>query len=265
MNFVNTRREFVAGKSLAPCRFVVTGCPRTGSNLLITGLEQSPRIEVYGEVFCGTVASRPEVGGRSYQNGEAGDAFLTHLFSQRIPRGIHAIGFKWFGDQMRDDEAELSAWKAFREDKSIRVIFLDRLDWVAMVVSRIMAEKSDIWAIGEDDVDRRRCIASLGSFEIPVPMFEEYLQQIAIAREMALEDCLGHPQLDLTYEGMVKDYQGTLDRVADFLEVPRFRVQTRHEKMNRKSLSERVTNLVELRDYFRETSFGRLFEEAVSR
>lgn len=245
-----------------PVRFVITGFQRSGSNLLVGGLAQNPAIHVDQELFCGEMASRPPVAGQPYVDGEPGDAFLSRFFAQPRDPQVRAVGFKWFGDQARDDAAGLAAWRYFRDSPAIRVIALERDDWLAMVVSQSIAEQSQVWHLPEGEPaasELARRVEELPPLVLSPGACARRLNAIARARQMVREDALGHPLLEIHYDELVADYQGTVDRVCEFLAVPPCPVRPLLRKMNREPPSRRLANYAELRAHFAATPYRRFF------
>lgn len=246
-------------------KFVILGVPRCGSNALIAGLQLNPAIEVYGELFCGEVTDRPAVHGRRYADGEPGDEFLDHVFCRPRPAEIKAVGFKWFGEQARHDPGGLAAWRRFREDRSIRVVSLERDDWLGMVVSREIASQTNVWHIDKfaaSSHESRKRVNSLQRFSLSAESVAAGLRHIAYSTEMMLEDAVGHPTLRVSYTDLFRDFQGQINRITDFLGASRHPAVCSHQKINVVPLEHRVENFHSLKRHFQGTGYEPFFSRS---
>lgn len=233
---------------------------RCGSNFLLSGLEDHPNIRAFNEIFNNHARDRSPVSGRVYQDDEPGDAFLEYVFSLPQPSNIKAVGFKWFGNQCRYDVNGLRAWRWYRERRSIRVIFIDRTNWLSMVVSRYTAETTGQWFQRADEP--MLSVPGVGRITVPPEYCAAAFREIATAHAHVLEDAIDHPLLIVDYASMAADFQATMDQIADFLNVPRRVAAPKSVKLSSAPLVERVANWNELRDNFRGTAYAPFFELA---
>lgn len=131
-----------------PSRFVVLCQPRTGSSLLNSSLRQHPEIEMHGEILNHRYPHRlPQDG---YQRLRSALNTTTHL---AVGCNLHAFQPDRVWDGWRRWE---SAWQALADDRSIKVIHLQRQDTLAQMASWKIAHLLSRWGQQSDIVEPRR-------------------------------------------------------------------------------------------------------------
>jgi len=239
-----------------PTRFVLLGHARVGSNVLADGLNQHPEIAMLGEVLSETERVRRESGRRRtpYQTGWDGASYLDEkIFPKCAPEGTRACGFKLFYDHGRFDDHSRTAWDYLVRERDIRVVHLNRQDWLASLISLKVALITGEWSRA---VDSHALPSSADPFRLDPRECHEYFDRIARWRKWAGEALAGHPILPVGYENdTCRDFPGTMARIFEFLGVAPFEATASLRKQQTRPPAEQIINLNELREYFRHTPY----------
>ena len=226
-------------------------------------LLQHPSITMFGEVFHDDLRERRTdfAAGRTrkryYRDGEDGAAFLREhvFFNGGDPAS--ANGCKIFYEHARRDRAARTVWDYLVADRDIKVIHLIRSNLFDCAVSHERAKRSgeSIRLAGRD-----------GSSPAPAPFRLEpawchgYFESTTCWIDWAKTAFAQHDVLELSYErDLGADFDGTMDRVYDFLGVARRATRVPTVIQRSRSASRQISNYAELKDYFRNTSFARFF------
>jgi LPS sulfotransferase NodH len=140
-------------------------------------------------------------------------------------------------------------------DKEFRVIHLKRQHLLETLISiRVAAATKQYGLINEDKKIERRI--ELGAEEC-VKHFEQTRQW-----ESEFEGYFtNHPYMELTYENLTTVRDRECNRILDFLDVPRKKLETRMLNQRTKSLSETVTNYRPLNEHFVGTEWESFFTD----
>jgi LPS sulfotransferase NodH len=134
-------------------KFVVLGMPRTGSTLLLTGLQQHPDIKAYGELMHAVDAERSR-GHHVIQRKEvalyfSGDGDAVTFLKQQVFDYPHpcakAVGFKLHSEFKQCAGTLDLLPRLAAEIDGLHVIHLVRENYFDVFVSRKVAETSGLW------------------------------------------------------------------------------------------------------------------------
>jgi LPS sulfotransferase NodH len=241
-------------------RFVILARSRTGSNLLRSLLNSHPQIVVFSEVFRNPDAI--DWGFPGYRQSPRDArlmrqdpvAFLENRIFAGQPRNVAAVGFKLFYYHAREPQLA-PLWPYLAQADDIKIIHLKRRNILRTHLSRERAIRTDEWARLDDaprpetpiHLDYERCLAD---FE-QTRRWEEEMDAFFAGREM----------LQLTYEALVADMTGEMDRVQAFLGVPRRDLTPLTKKQAQKPLSAAIANYDELKARFAGTPWAAFFED----
>ncbi|MCC6474372.1 MAG: sulfotransferase [Burkholderiales bacterium] len=250
-------------------RFILLATGRTGTTLLGNSLADHPGVLYYGELFHfdpvrrAEEASRATVGAglprglgaglAACRNDEDGAAYLRRLFSQRTAAG--ALGFKLFYFQARSGPPA-SAWEAIGADADLRIVHLQRRNWLESLLSFERARLTGVWhlpgaapalGLGPMTIEPQRCLQH----------FERQRQALETASPLLRS----HRVLDVEYEEMAAEFPGAMQRVCRFLEVdPAHAGAAYTRKIARLPAREEIANFEELRGRFAGTPYARFFD-----
>ncbi len=179
-------------------KFLILCQPRTGSSLLNASLRKHPEIVVHREILN---HQQPH---RLPQNGkERIRAAFANPSAKAIGFNVHAFqpDRRWSGWQ--DWEP---AWEAIAEDRSIKIIHLERFDTLSQFVSWKIAQITGLW--GEQKALARRPTVHVERGELR--WFREWNRAVFAWRLSHLER---HSMLHITYESLCDDWDNLMLRI----------------------------------------------------
>jgi LPS sulfotransferase NodH len=209
--------------------FVILTSPRSGSNWLITLLNQHPQMRCSFEVLhnqpdqrtpmVAPVAREPIPDrDRRYDDTQEGADFVRSLYALPYASSVRATGFKLFYDQAAGERAR-SAWSYLARNRGIHVIHLERDNLLAAFVSLQRALRTRVWLH----------LAKDGSVRTPEPetvdpeAFRTYVEEFraeraaALARLDAQRGDVDRRTLTLTYEQLRAGRRHHVSRILRFL------------------------------------------------
>ena len=273
-------------------RFVILGSPRSGSNLLYYLMCSHDNVQIFPEMFNIFVISKDELN-KILLNPQS---YLDNFFNRKYPSLKKALGFKLFYNQataeqlkpnfysqffLRDISLEMQnkidmlqehlrknfdidevkerivgVWSYLINDKDIKIIHLTRENKLKQYLSLVRAWQSDKWKSKSSDtkqdwhavqLEHQDC---LGFFEMATKREEEYNQYFK-----------DHPKIDVVYEDMTRNLESEINRIQDFLDLPRQLLKANLKKQRKNSISVSIANYRELRKRFIGSEWERYFDE----
>ena len=215
-------------------RFVVLCQPRTGSSLLNASLRRHPDIQMHGEILNHRYPHRlPQDG---YQRLRSALSTSTHT---AVGCNLHAFQPDRVWDSWRCWE---SAWQALAEDRSIKVIRLQRQDTLAQMASWKIAHLLSRWGQQSDIIDRP-------TIEISPDEYRWFRDWNRSVMEWRLSHLREHQILPVTYESLCSDWEPTLARIQTFVGVRCVAIEQVTTRNERRPMHEVIENYDELRPY----------------
>jgi LPS sulfotransferase NodH len=200
-------------------RFVVIGAERTGTNLLISLINQ------YEGCYCGNELFNPgqiekgklawldideEARARLLARRKADPVgFLDEAREIAHARGYAAAGFKLMYNHGLAHPAVLDALAA---DPSLRVIHVTRRDQLRRLVSERQARAANRWAVGRGDET-----PTLPKVEIEMSDLVASLARVESRQAAFQERFAGHETLNVVYEDIAARPERVAARAAEFL------------------------------------------------
>lgn len=224
-------------------KLVVLGKQRTGSSLVVTLLRSHPHIELKGEAF------------RLLEN-KSCRTIWDENFGRKLP-WVKYMGFKIFYHHP-DDSDDREVWDLIKQDHEIRIIHIKRNNLLRTYVSKLIAEKTGAWRSPSEKRD--------GHIEKQVTVDTEHCIN-SLKKTIQWEDQYGkkmfpnHPYMEITYEELISNLQGTMNNIMAFLNVKQKKVKSILKKQNPEPLKDLVTNYHELVTALEKTEFNHLIEE----
>lgn len=227
-------------------RFVILFPGRTGSTFLVSALDAHPDVEAKGEVLDGLRSA-----GAAEQR-----AWLDRYFRGPALNRHHAVGFK---TKLRD-VVDQDHFAAAIERYDARIIVLDRRNDVKHAVSRITArvlrDRTGRW-------NRYEGSEELGLIEVDPEDFASRLEAVESEKQVirSFVDRLGRPHLDLDYEDLLADPDGTFRRVFAEIGVRDVAVHGKTLKNTSDDLREVVANFDAIRAPYVGTKYEAMFDD----
>lgn len=185
---------------------------------------------------------------------EWADKFLTPpLVGREKVRGfnvklVHTVDQQAFGQLL--------------EDKGCKILHLKRRNRVKAVISRIngqrLYDKTGMWGLF-DESNRMQQLT------VDLEQFDEYIKHREKMDRQMEEYCrsLKLPLLILYYEDLLRDENGFLNNIFEFLEVDPYPVKGSTLKITSDDLSKAIANFTELRARYEGTEYEMMFDEVV--
>jgi hypothetical protein len=226
-------------------------------------LREHLRLTVHSEVFNEELGSRAESmaeGIRPYCEGEDGSTYLRSVvFGESTDPFVQGVGFKISYEHGRTCAAASTAWKYLRGERGIRIVHLVRQDLLKAWISFEVAERSGVWTRTPWEAGP----SPVPPFRIDPHRIACFFRRIERGRAWTRRAFRSHPFMEVEYEsGICANFEGTLDRVFDFLGVPPLPVRPPLAKQAVLPPCRQVLNLVELSRHFEGTEHERFFRES---
>jgi LPS sulfotransferase NodH len=243
-------------------KFIIISHARSGSTFFKTLLNSHPELLCYGELFYPVPQKhffRPEL--FPFNSSESSEQlekmrrnnsikFLEKYIWRKHKKKHKAVGFKIFYYHARESDWK-SVWDYIQKDQSIKIIHLHRENRLNTFLSLEKARRSNVWhGSGVDQspitLDPQKCKAFFEQFE----NFElEFDQKFP-----------NHKNFKIYYESLAKNRDEQLNKICAFLNVRPIKLKSKMEKIQKRSISESISNFSELELYFKSTKWNKFFK-----
>jgi hypothetical protein len=246
-------------------RFLVTGLPRVGSNLVLHSLSVHPQILAYNELFnvhhilwgSSAVDAEPDEAYLALRN-EYPLRFLEHVLAAELP-GVTAVGFKLFYMQAGQEESEKFrlVWPYLQRMKGLKVVDVVRDNRLKQAFSWAKARRTSIWLRkGEDGPDPQN------PFAIPFDELHGYFLWFDTMHEARSRLLRGMDTLVARYEELAEDFPDQIKRIQQHLGVPPMALPPVTRKQRTAPIASSLANYRELRERFAKTPYLKYFRMA---
>jgi LPS sulfotransferase NodH len=217
-------------------RFVIVGNARTGSNYLLAGLQSSPHIRMYHEIFAS----------HNRQVGKDCEKILSTVF-QHESKSTRLVGFKVFYNHLTDEE-----WGKLVGYRDLKVIHLTRRNRLRTVISLEVAFKTGEWTKSGHSGAPKDKRVHLDSLKLL-----QRLEQIEQGEAAARERFCDRPILEIVYEDMVRSPREVFASVSDYLGVDGIDPGKIHlRRQNPESMADLILNFDEVEAVLKNTRFA---------
>lgn len=223
-------------------KFIVLSRSRTGSNMLMSLLNSHPEIIAEHEILARLNRRDPR-------------DIVAGAYAKQ-PYYVKAKGFKVFYYHPLDGNSA-ALMDDLAGDEDIRVIHLKRRNILRTLLSRKIAGMKNVWAATSTArLDVGGKAVSFTVDELTEGFRRTRAWEVAADRRFA-----AHALLPVYYEDLVRDPDGSLAAVLDFLGLPHSALATDMRKQNPESLADLVTNYAELKAAFAGSEWEAFFED----
>lgn len=220
-------------------RFLILTRARTGSNLLISYLNNHPNIRAYGEVFG-------NIGNKNIQD-------LIDIVYSKKSHITKSVGFKIFYYHPNDSKSQ-DIWDYLLSDIRIKVIHLKRKNLLRSLVSELIAYKTNIWKeihVGNSiKSDQKKIYVDVNSLINQINQNLEWIESF----EKKFKE---HDSMNINYEDLVKNPDSTLNSIFSFLQVKKIKVQSFLQKQNPEKLEDLIINYSELSKHLKKNKLDK--------
>jgi LPS sulfotransferase NodH len=251
-------------------KFVILSTARTGSDLLYSYLNSHPNVICFREIFgqkdsidFGNLLTKYRSLSKNKKTLEFRmknpiDFLNKYIFSFHEDI-IHAVGFKLFYYHPNTYENWNEIKKYLEKDKSIKIIHLKRENLLDVYFSLKKAHKTNQWNVWKND--SKKVKEQFKDFTIQFTeeecrfYFEKTEEYIRIF-ESLIKD---HEVVDIYYNDLLNKSEEVLNKMQSFLDVEIHTLETRTNKVNKRSVPECIENYSELKKEFQNTPYSKYF------
>ncbi|WP_372574041.1 sulfotransferase [Ruegeria jejuensis] len=235
-------------------KYVVLSAGRSGSNLLVSFIKSIPKNIQHGEIIGEFQLQSMAVRQRINKTGPA--AYLDRRLSRMTTETL--TGAKLLYRHLEDDYGEkfgipgtggLLDHLLSRDD--IRIVHLSRRDKLAVLISTRLAYETGEW-VGGSYGDR--------TVHLPVDWVRDRFAWLEGWEDRIAASFPAQRVLQMTYEELVSDTGGEMQRLFRFLDVPAAPVHSSMSKQNKRPKPEVIENYAELKEAFSGTPHAPLFD-----
>ncbi|WP_251951760.1 sulfotransferase [Salinibacter ruber] len=203
------------------CKFIVLCRSRTGSNMLVSMLNNHDKIKCYREL-----ARERKIEIKKIYN--------------KQPYFIEAVGFKiFYYHPIREENSKI--WDELKNINNLRVIHLKRKNVVRTIVSKKIAEKTGKWQNSE--ISKNKKEISIGKEELQ-KKYERTKQWERWGDEFFADKKIK----EVFYEDIVSEGKKESQNLLNFLGVKRKDIRPDTGKQNPEPLSDLIVNYGEVSD-----------------
>lgn len=227
--------------------FIVTGPGRTGSQLLLTALQQHSQIHCLGEIFLPQYYRETYLPAGKSKTRDILDTWLCPPEKKLF--GFSVLYPELFRSKYTPDLIEELIARRFR------IIHVSRDNLLRRFLSHKIARKTGVWRDAKGDNS-----TTLKVHITPWELLSDIRRVMKRCKIVRMR--LGHlPFLNISYEAMCNDFPGTFSRVCDFLGVPYEDLKPETFKQESRSLQESITNYRPLKLVFTFSKYSRFFDD----
>lgn len=180
-------------------------------------------------------------------------AFIKGIFSHCFNKNTAAVGFKVFYDHERNLENCESLWPSLSQDRSIDVIWLRRKSLISNYYSMKTAEATGVWVYNSENYYDNKIKRIIN---INVPSF-----LMNAGKLLGLEEDRGalfknHRIHELWYENIIDDFNGSINKIQNFLDLPPILLGTSTFRQNTHQMSDVIENYEEVQHALINAGFG---------
>lgn len=255
-----TRMNMIAEDVLK--RFVVLSSARSGSNMLVTMLDEHPEARCYGEAFNPDYGrgyekwrnrswTRRAIG--KYLQGYSMESYLDSLFARVDGTKVRAAGFKVIYPGQFDRAPVL---RYYWRTRGFKAIALTRKNLLRKYVSAQIANQDQVWSSREA---RQKTV----SVRIDATDLERSLRRMETVNRLILDVAREFRGMEVSYEDLIEDRSIVMGSICRFLGIrmeDAASVKPRTARQNPAHLSELIENYEEVRELLMGTRYEALLE-----
>jgi len=222
-------------------KFVVVTRSRTGSNLLMSLLNDHKDIRTYGERF-------------NRLKGRSTGLIYNKIFPKKAT--VNWVGFKLFYYHPLDSD-DKTIWDKIKNDRDVKIIHLRRENLLRVYISRIIAGKSNTWlkrTKSNVKVETKRIEINVEDLVKDIHRTNQYIEETNKLFQ-------NHSVLNLTFEELVNNKESIINNVFSFLNVSPMLVKSTLKRQNSESIEDLVSNYNELYSKLENTELAYLLED----
>lgn len=237
--------------------FVIYTHARSGSSLLVRLLASHPNVVCFGELF---VNGRIGFGYDGFANDDQTllefrksnpVKFLSEYVFTSYKSNVDAVGFKLFPEQVDSNFPAVKEWLAI--NRWLKIIVLNRSDYLAALASRKLAAETGKWGI-TDSSERNTATITL-----TVDECREFFKMRTSYFDASKDLFQGFDVLELDYTDLDNAQDETMTKAQHFLGIKPDKLGSSKVKQETRTLDKVIENYDELKKAFESSEFAHLF------
>lgn len=198
-------------------KFVVFSHGRAGTNFLMNNLRSHPQVSLFMEPFHLNETERSEVNGEIWQTGQSSREFAYNkIFNAEDEYFGSVRGFKLFYFHCRQDPVSGDIWEALRQDRDVRLIFLNRKNLLNKHLSDLRAQATGVWHPRSEKY-LSKDYGEIVEVDVDVNRMFRVLTDLYCGYHRVSEDFSNHKSMHIFYEDLEEGSEKILGEVYEFL------------------------------------------------
>lgn len=245
----------VADLVLPPAKkVVILANARTGSNLLVSYLNQTPAVSAYGEIFGNYYIDDPYVLSKIRRVGAV--RHLEDMVRRTSNERVVCVKLLYRDFQKRYQQIKKipsmdDLLEYLKTHTDFYVVHLRRDNLLDVVISLELARRTGKFIGGEYEINQ---------VEIAPDKCQQQFEIIKAAEEKYRSAFLGPRYLEVSYQELTTNAASALKKLEEFLDIGPIQARSHHTKQNTSRRREAIANYDELKAHFAGTAFERYFD-----
>lgn len=199
-------------------KFVVFSHGRAGTNFLINNIKQHPRLAVFHEPFHNNEKDRTLVNGKKWIEGTSSADFAYNNIYNSVNAEKSSAGFKLFYFHCRQNILSSDIWTRLANDKSVKIIFLNRRNLLNKHLSDLRAHASGVWHPNKCNYLEEQ-YSEVVSIQVSVNQCLRVMADIFSGYTIIKDKFRNHQFIEFFFEDLENKSEEFLDNVYNFLNV----------------------------------------------
>ncbi len=255
--------RILASRNMNYQKFIILSSPRTGSEWLTSLFNSHGQMVAYSELFHHQFI--PWIYGRDrpvltelFQFREKYPIeFMRDIIFRGYPKKIKAVGFK-IHDYKQPLKDALVVWAYLCNLADLKIIRLRRKNWLKQFVSFELAKKTGNWHVtaGSSPLSQPP-----GKIRLKHEDCLRFFHRLEVLDKFFTKITKDKPVYKVCYEDLCADTTSRLNEMQEFLGLKIKKLNSRHQKTNKYSVSEALINYRELQNKFKNTKWIKFFDD----
>lgn len=181
--------------------YVILSHGRAGTNFCSQNMQDHPEIAAFMEPFNGVPANRTKLAGEIWDGTSSAMDFARRQCFDNPELQDKARGFKLFYFHCRENRVTSDIWRALRQDKSVKIIFLNRRNFLNKFLSDQRAKASGVWHPNRKDYLSSQ-YAEVVDLQVDIPACLNMMQYLYASYNLIRREFAQHDHIEWFYEDL---------------------------------------------------------------
>jgi hypothetical protein len=198
--------------------YVILSHGRAGTNYCAHNMQDHPEIAAFLEPFNGIAENRTPLAGEVWDGTSSAIEFARRQVFDNPALQDKARGFKLFYFHCRQNRVTSDIWRALRQDKSIKIIFLNRRNFLNKYLSDQRAQASGVWHPNRKDYLTSQ-YADVVDLRVDIPACLNMMNYLYTSYNLIRQEFDGHDHIEWFYEDLAGQGDAFMADIYRLLEV----------------------------------------------